>query len=877
MKILNNLRQIRKKENMSKEDKYQLIFFALSALIPVLVVLYAFYKSELFPFGELSLLNMDLWGQYFPMYTEQNIRRQIFQPMFFSWNGGLGHNIFADAQYYTNSILNFIFIFFNRSTMVYAMNFIILLRFALAGLTFAIMLRFKFGRINIATVAFSAAYSLCGYMIAFMTQPMWTDFVFLLPLIIIGLERLVDDRKPIMYCLLLALTIYTNFYLAFPLCIFLVLYFTLYVVTKTGRRNLKNVKYPIAYFAAASAVSGGLAAFSIMPVIAAVSKTAGASEAVYPEGIELHSNIFLYASRLFPTAEISLVYGMGNIFSGTFVFLLLPLFFLNKRIPVKKKIAYGGMITFLYLSMNVNVLNYMWHGFRFPNQLPVRWSFMVSFILILMAYEAFLKRRGISAGIVAASCFIGGLFIYFVKFLPVSESLGNGIFILMAAQLVLLATLAILRKKLYKKRRLNKILISAFALVIFIDVFLNAATVIPRDVRKSEIPAYIHAHGSMEMINEKYSTPKNEFYRMEMDSPWTFNPGMMYGYKGISYYSSLMNGDVYEFLTEIGYSNYAKNVSVVYSPYFPVLNSLFGIKHIVDRHNTLDLFGMNAVDVIGGYTILENKYPLPLAFMADSGVVERESGLHSGGPVTRQNALMNAVAGYDANVFEPVQSPNIKSENVRLNYNENWLKQYYYRENHEYPVRVMFNYTIPKNGYVIMSHGFRSGDITISYDGITREANFNNPVFNIGTLAEGTNVTVEVTTTEVGIGLWGMSLYMINEDNFSRWHSNLSENSADIISFRDTKIKCTLNVDKEGILFTSIPDDGGWSVKSNGKKLDTVNVGGALLAVELPPGNHTLEFKYNVPGLSAGIMISSICAAALAAYIYFRYKRTTNS
>ena len=67
------------------------------------------------------------------------------------------------------------------------------------------------------------------------------------------------------------------------------------------------------------------------------------------------------------------------------------------------------MLGVLYMSFNINVLNYIWHGFHFPNDLPYRFSFMYSFILLTMAYKAFIRlkeftgRQILGTGVASAS------------------------------------------------------------------------------------------------------------------------------------------------------------------------------------------------------------------------------------------------------------------------------------------------------------------------------------------------------------------------------------------------------------------------------------------------------------------------------------------
>jgi uncharacterized membrane protein YfhO len=47
-----------------------------------------------------------------------------------------------------------------------------------------------------------------------------------------------------------------------------------------------------------------------------------------------------------------------------------------------------ALLLIMILSFNINVLNFIWHGFHFPNQLPYRNSFVYIFLILSMAYPA---------------------------------------------------------------------------------------------------------------------------------------------------------------------------------------------------------------------------------------------------------------------------------------------------------------------------------------------------------------------------------------------------------------------------------------------------------------------------------------------------------
>ena len=49
-----------------------------------------------------------------------------------------------------------------------------------------------------------------------------------------------------------------------------------------------------------------------------------------------------------------------------------------------------GILGIMFASCYTNYLNYIWHGFHFTNMIPYRFSFLISFVLVVMAFRAFM-------------------------------------------------------------------------------------------------------------------------------------------------------------------------------------------------------------------------------------------------------------------------------------------------------------------------------------------------------------------------------------------------------------------------------------------------------------------------------------------------------
>ena len=80
-----------------------------------------------------------------------------------------------------------------------------------------------------------------------------------------------------------------------------------------------------------------------------------------------------------------------------------------------------------------------------------------------------------------------------------------------------------------------------------------------------------------------------------------------------------------------------------------------------------------------------------------------------------------------------------------------------------------------------------------------------------------------------------------------------------------------IDLERENLVFYSIPYDEGWSatVDGNPVEIEKVNVG--FMAVLVPEGEHTIRFDYDTPGLSTGILITFACAGVALLYLFITF------
>lgn len=519
---------------LSKPDKkYTVNCYLLTALIPAAVLLFFYLIKGIAPFGDNSLCSMDGFSQYYPML--ENLSRAVKEgELFYSFSGSLGYNLWAQTAYYTNSPLWLIVYLLPQRFHVSAIDLIVLARFSLAALTFCIRLNARSAVTRpklLHYAALSSAYALSSYMIAFINQFMWADAVVLLPLVVLGLERMLEKKKPALYIVSLALTIWSCFYLGYMVCLFAVLYQLYLLVSR--EMSMKSRITGTLRFALYSLISGGLCAVTLIPVFLSISQTKASS--IGFGGIKFYNNLLPIIRNFLPFSEISLEYGAPNLFCGVVTLVLAFALLFYKSVPLRKRIAALLMVVFMLLSFELNILTYVWHGFHFPNQLPGRHSFLLIFFLVAAAAEFFnvIDRPLPAESPSKAKRFGGGCAAAFLSVLLLFEMTTGAIFQLGT------------------------------------QTWISKYSSLNRDADTAQAVAALNPG-------------KDDFFRAEFTSSKKNNSGLQYGYNGIAYYSSTMSGAAYDFFQNLGMPRYAKNVSTHYE-HSEILDALFAVKYIIEE------------------------------------------------------------------------------------------------------------------------------------------------------------------------------------------------------------------------------------------------------------------------------------------------------
>lgn len=820
------------------------IVYILAFLIPVAILLVIYYLRDIFPFGEEMYLRSDCYHQYAPFHKEFFNKLKNGGSLTYSWNIGMGVNFSALYAYYLASPVNWFIAIFPEKYIVEVMNGYIILKAGLCSFGFAYYIRNRFKTKNISVAAFAIFYALSSYFAAFSWNVMWLDCLILLPFILLGLERLVKENKCFLYCVSLGLAIVSNYYIAIMICIFCVLYYFALIYSDKSKKNVKYYITKFLNFGIYSLLAGGFAAAVFLPAYFALKSTAS-GEFDFPKLLQNYFSVFDMLSRSLIDVEASIFSAHDpNLYCTVAVFILIPLYFMCSKIDAREKIAKAALLAFMLFSFNTNIPNYIWHGFHFPNSLPCRQSFIYIFLVLAMSYEAFIHIKSFSSKQVFGT-FAGAIaLILVIEKLYVSDSYDFKI-IYYSIGFLLLYLIAFM---LYRSPDYRHGVIVFFIFIITIsETYVNLNTT---GLSTTSRTYYTDDNKNITNVLNEVADDDNGFYRVEKYERHTKNDAGWNNYRGASTFSSTAKAGLSTYYGQIGMEESTN--AYAYYGHTPLTESLFSIKYVLGETYQDDTDLVRLKNASGNVYLYENTYTLPLGFMLDEDF-EDNWDFDNSDPFAVQNSFAANVIGDDGyNLFTRLDV-NSDGNNAEISVD---------KDTHLY---VYVTTSLDKVDVEIQdSEGNATYNKTYS--------DMSHPhTLDLGTIHPGE--TVYVNPNDDDVKSLQLYAYAFDFDTFVSVYDELSTQRLNLEQFEDTYVKGSITADYDGLLYTSIPYDDGWSVYVDGEKAETNSFEDALLSVYLTEGTHTIEFKYRPVGLTLGIVLSILSVIAFISLVILDYQK----
>lgn len=800
-----------------KQQKISTIIWGAAAfLFPILLFLCVLYKGGFYPFGEKSMLIMDMQDQYVEFFA--SLREALFgdNSLFFSWSRSMGGNYWGILTYYVASPLSFITLFFPVEQLPVAIEILTLLKLGLCGVSFFAYEKYiakgctgllsDEKKANLFFFVLSLCYVFMSYNMVYSLSIMWLDGVILLPVILMGVEKILDGEKGVCYLVTLAILLICNYYTGYMVGLYTGMYMLFRVFTRISKATWKEYLQKTLRFTILSLLAIGLAA----PVIVGALKDLMQGKlATGGQGytVDLSQTNFHFA-QLFGKFQNSCYdsitnIGLPSIYCGYLVLLLAVAFLVLRQIKLREKIGMFLIVAILCFSFYYTSLDTAWHAFQVPNWFPYRYAFLFSFSLIYMACRALTS---------------------FPEWKKIPQKCQKSVSIACSFLLIIAVSL--------------EMGVNAVSMLAGLDDEFHYGLV-------SEYNDFID---KTKPLVDDIKAKDEDFYRINQGYEYSKNDAMLLGYNGMTHYSSTFNAAINSLTPKLGISQsyfwnsgYGSNA---------MLDSLFAVKYIL-ADKTVPSSYTKQMDTKKDSASYENPLALSIAYGSTPSTMSPDLSSYS--PFTNQNNYINAMAGTNVSCFTNY------NVNVSQNGNE-WT--YDFVADSDNPVYLYMK-----------ADGTGYADVYVNdvFVGNYFSSETNGTLF-LGNFTKGQPVKVRVLAyADQGVTLTYSEIAQLHMDVLEPVLKTLKQNSMQITNHKDGKLSGTISLDKGETIMTSIPYDEGWTVWIDGEKAETQRFADTFMAIQCPAGEHEIRLSYTSPGVMTGVIICII--ALVIVVLYFNLER----
>lgn len=860
--------------NFYKKHTEGVITF-LCWLLPVLALLVYYAIRGVYPFGNSTVLTGDLGRQYidfFKYYRETLLHDP--SAITYSFEKSLGGEMMGTWGYYLMSPFNLIFLIIPLKLFPVGIWMLVIGKISCASLAFGYVLQKKYKESNLAIVAFAFSYGLMSFITANMLNIIWMDGLVWLPLVIYGIEKLVHEKKPVMYILSLAILLISNYYIGYMVCIFSVLYFlyTKFIQEKPEESKVKPLTLFLqdsSRFIGSSILAALLGAFILVPTFYTLLGSKLGASGTKLTFDWLHNPLDFVSRFLLGSFDLdNIVIGYPNIFVGSLAFIGFFSFFFNKSIRKKEKVGVGILTTFMVLSLSVTALDLFWHAFQPPNWYPHRYAFLLSFMICYFGYQSFrtktkytmkeLKWYPLTYVIFTAYT------IFFIDNVNILEYFVMAIGIMLMLLLIALINLSKDPKK--------SVLV---LLLVIVEIMINT-TVNMFYFGYFKASTYDEIDSQMSQVTEWFENNESEdnFYRYEKTFSRSRDDSFSFNFKGISHFNSTLEQSSVEFFSDLGL--FADGVVLDYFGGTLITDAFFGLDYYVELKetstlNTLknsvtplprwDIHLYDKVEETKDFIIYENPYALSFGFGLNDEFLTDE--YRDRQYIELNNSLLSAIADEDVNAFTKEDMVYSNADGL-VDSTKLTVKK---------KDKLSFNLNKdPDGAYYVYTPYYVSGDFKTYLLNKTEM-----PIYKVAgnksrytVLNAGGQTDYKFSFKEGGGGTMQLRpvVYTLNEDILETAIEKVRGNEFVMDSYTNTNVKghteSTFNRDK--MIFT-IPYNKGWEVFVDGKEVETLTIYGTFLGINLTEGEHEIEMKYEQPFILEGLCVSVLALATLGVFV----------
>ena len=820
------------------------IYF-LSFMIPLVVMIAMAVAAKIYPFGTKCFLRTDLYNQYLPFFTELQRKIRSGENLFYSWNMGAGADFMAVYAYYLASPLNWLIALVPTVHLTEAMTIMIFFKIALCGVSACYFFVHHFHDKRYSMVGFAIFYALSGFMAAYNWNIMWLDPVFLAPLIVSGLEALVQEKKWMLYTITLGLSILINYYISILICITLVLYFIiliLYIPWKEKGRSLLM-------FGGCSVVAALMAGIVMFPGVMGIMGT-GFAKPDFPDKISVYFNALQVISRHLVNVNTDISNDhWPNIYCGVGVLFLFPFYVSCRQISWKQKIPNIILLGIFIAAFSINTLNFIWHGMNYPDSLPARQSFLYILFLLMMCYEAFTHVQEASKVHLIICLAVGGGLIALAQFFngnPDAFTKNNAV----ALSAMFLAVYAIFGAAYLKRAVDYQLLVSLMLIFMTFEAGINTFNTSISTVTRSK---YISKYEANRDINLSLQEKDPGFYRIEENNRMTKNDAPLSGFKSATMFSSTIESGIENFYKEMGH-DYSK-VYYSFDGGTPLTFAMMGVRYLItDGDNDWSDTFLKFDQTKDGYNVYRDTASMSIGYAVPADLEDK--WIYTDGTAIQTQNSLGACLGVQDQLFTEVDTQTL--ENLTTVSAEA-----------DGTIYVQITGATKDNAdKVKITVTSESGEVrrTKTYGNVPKGY-----LMSLGYCQKGDQVTLTAESGSMAEVI--VSAYRMNDTAMQSALDKLGASQLQIEKVGASSLQGKISVTQDSRLVLSIPYDKGWTILVDGKEQQVDQFAGAFPSVNLTAGDHEISMHYVPVGTWTGIGMTAVGLAIFGVLVYVGKKK----
>ena len=825
------------------KNKYFII-----TILSVIIYLVYLKMMQIYPFGEYSILKSDMYQQYINFFCY--LREVILngKSIIINWNLGLANNFYTTFAYYLISPLNLLVIFFDTSNMDIFVEIVTLIKITLMANFFVLFLEKSYNYKKIEVVLFGLIYAYSSYVICYSFHIMWLDCLYMLPIILLFVDRYLKTGKIWPIVVSLSYAILTNYYIGYIVAFFTGIYYLVRVfVTRSSYKTIFK-------FLLAILISFGIGMIVILPSILQLKGKMSADIELIKIDMD---KIRLFINVIFNNYVYMFTQKSCLVFSSTFVLLQLPMYYLNKKIDSREKLAFTATIVFLLLPIISPFLNKLWHGFTTPNCFNYRYSFVLIFTLILMAAREFQNRKHsskwhflVSFVVFAILTIIEVIFMkkgylesdnYTVSMNSIKLSC-----IIYLIMFVLTYILYILEQILQNntnnptilfEKRSKKIIeyfvIFLLFIIVIIDLLIGAKSGQNNNDKYFKREHVIQYDNFMNYFTKKLESLETERVIFMPDN-YGSNMSLKFGYSNIGFFTSARNRNTLKAMYRLGYNVQRDEQLWITSYSGTFLNySMAGVKYYISSKELQKdgIYGFEFDEKYDNFYIYKNKNNFNIGYYLSENINQNHN------PFKMQNEFLDGLIrkkdfqSENLEYFQDIENSSTLNCKKTIEFDD---------KNKEYTI----NYKVKanKNCSIYLESDY---NLQLYIDGTPQFLDYSNiwsteaGIKQVKHLAENEEFEFTIKTKQ---NLELIYIYVSDNEKIQEVLDNKDKrNYFSDIKINKNGLTGTANFEDDGYLVFGIAYDDCWEIYVDGKKADKEAIADCFLGVKLKKGVHNVE------------------------------------